>query len=225
MDTSGRKLYFEDPLLAMTVGGRFFVRAGAMIGYGILVALMIAFLTSGMQTLQWLSLFLMFFLFDRFYHRGEADYSLSEISLKEQINIARYLSFSARISIEKALDRTILAGEDFHLGLLKNVFSLQDMRVALAHMDIGRHEIDAKLRDYFNESFGSDDTLSDTKNAIGRLVTAAFYEAVAEKSNYIKPHHLIVALAGLRTSEYANRLFYLFIPDPKRIGQAVRTLV
>jgi len=210
MNLKEKNIYFNDPRINMTVGGRFFIRTITTAGYWIFVALALAFLISDVSVLRWLSIFLLFFVFSSLLYRERADNSLKSLPDEGKINAAKYFSPPAWSAIERALDRHIIGGEDFHLCLLKNIFARNEMKIALLNTKIGKHEIDAKLNDYLREDMTIGLSKNSAKEEIGKLAIASFYEAMRTSSNYVEPAHIFLAIKKLKSSEYSERLLNLF---------------
>jgi len=212
------RVYFDDPRLSMTIGGRFFARTIPLIFYGILSALTVTFVLSGIPQLMWLSILMMFFLLDRWYHRKEGEIVVKIIGVSKSINVSGCLSPSAWSSIESAIDVHILGGGDLQLRIIKNLIRKEEMQSILESAQIEKFEIEAKLDNYIKKSVGAGNWGNVGRENVGLMVRNSYFEALHSESDFIEPQHLFFALKKMGGNEFVNKLFGLFLFDESKIN-------
>ena len=90
-DSNRYELYFDEPYLRMTVGGRFTVRVVGYVANVVLLFTMGTFLISQISALRYSGVFLALYFADRLVHWGQADLPVSELPERGRINIARIM--------------------------------------------------------------------------------------------------------------------------------------
>jgi len=203
------KIYYREPRLEMSIGGRFLIRAFVYIGYGFLIALTVSFLLSDIRALRWLSVFLAMFFVQRFYDRGKADNSLLKLRAGEKVNVADYMSPSAWRIIEYAFDRATVGGGDFCLLAMKALLSKANVRTAFVKLEINPREVNQKLDDYIKESKSQKASKDKIKKEVEDLAVSAFNRAFKSGDKYIREYHLAGALCFVK-DDWVERIFGLF---------------
>lgn len=204
------ELYFDDPRLRMTIAGRFTVRVVTYIAYLVLLFAAGAFLISEVGRLRYFGIFLILFFLDRIVHWGEADFPISELPSQGRINLARLIEPSAFAALGRAFDRSLVAKQDFFLGVADRLLGLDHTEEGLRRLDIKPEEFKAKLDEFLAQPIPVE-TASRAeylKNAEA-LVIAAFGEALAAGHNSIEPSDLFSALAKIKSGT-VDRLFNIF---------------
>src|ERR1700733_7406342 len=135
-EASKYQLYFDDPRLKMTVAGRFTVRVLSYISYLVVIAATVTFLISENRSLQFVGLFLVLFLIDRFVHRRQADIPISELPKQGKINLARYVSPASFSAIDRAFDKALVAKEDLYLVIAEKLLGFPQIANGLVRLDI-----------------------------------------------------------------------------------------
>ncbi len=228
-DSDRYEIFFDDPYLRMTVGGRFTVR---VVGYLANIILLFAagtFLISQIAALRALGVFLALYFIDRLVHWGEADLPISELPAKGRVNLARMLQPSARAMLGRAFDRGLIARRDFFLECADRLVGLDHIEEGLRRLDVKPGEFKAKLADLIAQAPAAAQPViapaaapalpvaAPSRAALRdgylrgaeTLVTAAFAGALEGGHEFIELHDLFSALPAM-PSELARRLFGTF---------------
>ena len=140
-----RTIYFEEPRLQMSVGGRFLVRLITYCVYAILVVGAATLLLSDLRELRAIGILLGLFLLDRAMGAKKARRSLVRLPAG-RVNAAEYLAPQAYRIIERALDRVSLQGGDFVLECSRLLLDRREIQLAFMRMDIDADEVKKKLK-------------------------------------------------------------------------------
>lgn len=217
MERSQRpNLYFNDPRLAMTIGGRIFARIVAYIGYLVLFASVFTFLISDVNAPRAFGVVLLLFLIDRLIHLREADRELRELPVDESANLARFLRPAAFSVIEKSFDKCSITKRNFFLEVVIRLLDVSAISEGLERLDIKKEEFKQKAEEFLAQSAGNRDsgvpTKEELRDKVEFLVLRAFGRAMAAGHRFIEPSDLFSALP-LVGEGYLNRIFNLFSID------------
>jgi ATP-dependent Clp protease ATP-binding subunit ClpC len=204
------ELYFEDPYLRISVGGRFTVRVVSYLANIVLLFAAGTFLISQITALRYLGAFLVLYFIDRVAHWGEADLPISELPAQGRVNLARILRPNARAMLGRVFDHGLIAKRDFFLSCADRLVGLDHIEEGLRRLDVKPAEFKAKLAEFLAAPVPADAVsreayLRDTEALIG----AAFAEALAGGHEFIELHDLFSALATM-PADAMKRLFGMF---------------
>jgi len=133
-----RSFYFRDSRLTMTFVGRFLVRVVGYVALLFILAAIATFLISKIPWLMSLAVLLLFFVFDYFVFRKEADRSLFEIPKKGGVNLADYVGPAAFSVLERALDKSSLNKTNLTMEIMKQKAKERQTGL-LMQKETGRH--------------------------------------------------------------------------------------
>ena len=222
-------LYFSEPRLKMSVVERVLTRLIIYCFYIILIATVITFLISDIKILFWLGVLGLLFLIDRLIHFNQADKSLADLKIKKlglnedkQINVANYLTPDSLRILERALEKTLVANNNFFLYLIKFLLENHDIKEGLLRMDISIKEFEQKIDELLtgNKEIASPSARNDIINKIENLLKIAFQISLANQERFIEPRNLFSALSFVG-DEKINRLFGLFSIDSSDLENAL----
>jgi ATP-dependent Clp protease ATP-binding subunit ClpC len=221
-ETSSKlEIYFDDPRLKMTIGGRFLVRAIGYITYLVLVAAMLTFLISGIKSLFFVGVFFALFFVDRFYHRREADLPISELPKDGKVNLAHLVTPASFSTMSRAFDKGIIMKRNFFLLFAKQLLELEQIEEGLRRLDVKPEEFKQKLDEFASRGEATTGVSGDAYLAKAELLTAnAFKGALTAGHDFIEFPDFFSALATVGDEE-TNRLFNLFSIDPGDLDKAL----
>ncbi len=218
MNNQPLKFYFHDSRLQMTHLGRLSVRVVFYATYGILIASCVTFLISDIPWIYWSGVLLLLVLSDRAKHFGRADRSLRD-KLFGDVNLARYVSPAGFSILEYAYERSLFAGGNFYLFILKKLLERKDINAGLARMDLNPEEVSAKVEELLRESLEDKKYLPDGTDHKQRLIAEiekiaglAHKRAVIADNRFIEPKDIFAALSYCESSAVL-RVLQLFNID------------
>ncbi len=214
-----RAIYFYEPRLRMTVGGRFIVRLITYCVYAILIVGAITMLLSDLRELRAIGVLLGLFLADRALGVKKARRSLARLPASAS-NAADYFTPHTYRIMERALDRASLHGSDLALECFKLLLGRRDIQLALVRMDIRADEVAARLEKALTEAPGkrmNREALDQTVRALG---IAAFEASRAAASAHVEPKDLFVALGKL-PHEGIERIMKVYEVNPEDLIHAL----
>ena len=219
-------LVFSEPRLLMNMFGRFVIRLITYCGYALLGATTAVFLLSDAKPLFWVGIFGLIFSIDRLFYVGEAEKSLIELNAEEikdgqKINTAQYLSPASFLILEKAMEKSLITGNGFHLHLAKFLIENRDVQEGLMRMDVPLKEFGQKIDGLIKEE-KTDSKISreDLINKIGILSKIAFGLGLNGQGKFIEPVNIFSALTFIG-DEKINRVVSLFSISPNDLDNAL----
>ena len=217
------ELYFDDPRLRMTIGGRLFVRAGVYIGYLVWVAAAFTFtfvVSGGLGWLHAIGVFFILVLLDRLIHSGHADRFLTELPRGGRINLAKYLSPAAYSVLEKAFDKSLLTKKDFFLEVLEQCLQIAEIKNGLMRLDVSVEEFKQKLDQISSAPKESKPTKDDLRKSVETLAVLALKQAVEASNKCIEPRDIFSAMPLVESPE-TKRIFNLFEVETGDLSRAL----
>ncbi|MDO8429975.1 MAG: ATP-dependent Clp protease ATP-binding subunit [bacterium] len=200
-------LYFSDPRFQMTHAGRLFLRTVFYATYGILAAACLVFLLSDIKWLFWTGVLLLLILLDRLKHFGQADRSLLRDGLKENSNLAKYITPSTFAILEYAFERALVAKGNFYLFLMRRLVDRKDIKVGLVRMDLKPEEVYNKVDELLKTSIGDEKYLGDPKEQaknllmeIEKILKISLGQAILADNRFIEPKDVFAALSHCDSS-------------------------
>ncbi len=219
------ELYFDDPRLRMSLGGRFLVRALTWIAYLIMLAATCTALISEIPALRDLGIFLALVLIDRIVHVREADLPVSELPPSGKINVARLMRPASLAVLGRVFDRGMIAKRDFFLVTAGRLLDLDHIEEGLRRLDVEPKEFKTKLKEFLmgvsGDAAAEGGSVRDVylKNA-EELAVAAFRIAIGAGHNFIELSDLFSALP-VAGSEQVQRLFGMFAIEAGDLNRAL----
>lgn len=217
---SSLAVYFDEPRLSLSFGGRILVRVVSNLAYFLALVSAAAFFISDLAWMRWLSVLLLLFLADRLFHSRAADKPLTELPSAGKVNLAVYLSPGALAVVERAFDRSAFTRESFRLELVRVLLRRREIKEALRRLDVSPEEFLAKTEDLLQLSRAQKESKLDRLSAAEALIGRAFQYALAEKHEYIEAHDLFAVLPST-ADEFTRRLFDLFEIAAGDLEQAI----
>ncbi len=208
-------IYLSEPRFKMNIVGRLLTRLITYCAYAIFMAIIVTCLISDLKWLFWLGIIGLLFLIDRLIHFGRAEKSLIDLKIKpnQKINIAHYLTPSSSAILEKSLEKTLIAGNDFFLHLIKILSENRDIQEGLIRMDVNLKEFKQKIDDLLKETRKDrklpKESRQDLINKIEVLLRGAFKLSLENQEQFIEPRGLFSSLNFIN-NEKISRLFSLF---------------
>lgn len=215
------EIYFKDSRLLLSAFGEALVRLIAYTTYIFLGAAAFLMFFSDLSFLQWASLLLGFFLFDRLLHAGKGEKTLGELKGK-QINVAEAMTPGAYRLLSHAFRKSLMTGQDFHFLLFSDLVRRKDIREALVRLDVPLKEFFDKLHEYGSDAL----ILKEKKNkqelfkSLKSVSLIAYENAVKTGERYIEPRNIFPAVAAGKNVS-VTKLLNLFDVSPESISDAI----
>jgi ATP-dependent Clp protease ATP-binding subunit ClpC len=219
-DLKDKKIFFNDPRLQMTLGGRMLVRITSFSFNLILFILTFIFLISEINRFKWLGILLLFYWIDKFIFRGEPDYSLEEIINKKEINIAKVLKPDAFHLIEKIYDKSLILKKDFYVELAFKLLGEESIQKSLKRLNLNPEEFRQKLEELY-ERYPFSEKKENLNLKIENLLLEAFSYSLEHNKHFITKNSLFVALFKIKDQKIFQDLLNIFNLDDYKISQAV----
>ncbi|MDO8467037.1 MAG: ATP-dependent Clp protease ATP-binding subunit [bacterium] len=213
------EIYFDEPRLKMTLAGRLFVRVCVYAGNAVLIVAAALFLSEDVPELKAAGALLTLFLLDRFRTFNHAERFLTRLPVG-RINAARYIPPSSYAAIEWAADRSIFAGGNVYLYLLKKLASRKEIAEGLLRMDIAVVDLESQIEKIASASGNIKETKDVILGKIGILVGKAFDEAMQTSSAEIEPKDFFAALDNLGDPDL-DKIFQFFDVDKGDLESAL----
>ena len=207
---SEKKTYFyNNPLINLSVTGRFIVRAVSYIGYGVAIIGGLIFWSSDVAQLHAAGAIIGLYLASRLVKANKPERALTHLSLRHP-NIALYVSPRTERLVESAFDKASLHGGDVELRLLKALLLQPEIKQILIRMDVDHGGFSQKVDGYLTETMRQGkQSNKDRVAAIERLMIGAFLRAANNYGTAVKVYYLFGAF-GDSQNEHIKRLFSLF---------------
>jgi len=212
-------IYFREPRLNFGTFAEFLVRLVSYLSYVVLSAGTLILLFSDLNSSKWLAILIALFLADRLRHFGEAEKHLNELK-GENVNLASVLTPAAYKTINYALRKSLLTGQNFHLVLFQQLLKRGDAREAFRRLDIPFNEFDSKLAGFLNGINPVKIERAELLKSIETLIMAAYKIAIATNEKFIEPRNLLAAIPLGGNSE-TLKLFELFNLEGLDIQEAI----
>ncbi len=205
----------------MTFVGRFLVRVVGYVALLFILAAIATFLISKIPWLMSLAVLLLFFVFDYFVFRKEADRSLFEIPKKGGVNLADYVGPAAFSVLERALDKSSLNKTNLTMEIMKQIIGTPSVKEGLMRMDVPYSDFAEKTENFLKEyPEGGADTKAEKLQEIESLVSKAFLRAVEKKHDNIETSDLFSAMSA-SGNELVERLFAVFSIEREDLEKAL----
>jgi ATP-dependent Clp protease ATP-binding subunit ClpC len=224
--TSQYEIYFNDPRLRMSLGGRLVVRIVTWAWYLILLSATALFLLSDIARVWWIGAALLLFLLDRLAHRGEADMPFWELT-GGKVNAAKVMRPAVLALLERAFDRAIVTQRDFYLEVVAKLAENADVRAAFLRLDVPPEEFKQKLEALLTEKPAEPRTGEEVRKEAEALAVQAFREAYMAGHNFIEFEDCFAALACTTKEgnmclgdELVERLFTVFSIESGDLARA-----
>lgn len=212
-------LYFNEPRLKMSLGGRLIVRLVVYATYGCLAALTILFLIGDIRSLKSAGMLFGLFLLDRLRNSGKAEKSLARLP-SGKTNVADFVSPAAFGILEWAFDRALLTGGNLYIYLAQKLAKRKDIQEGLLRMDIQPKDLVAQIENYSEKHASSKLSKDLLLQQIERLISAAFGHAVKTGSEQVEPKDIFSAL-NVAGDENVSKIFKLFEIDEGDLENAL----
>lgn len=212
-------LYFDDPRLKMSVGGRLLVRLISYVAYGILAAVTILFLIGDVSSLRYLGGLFGLFLLERLIYFKKAEKSLARLPAG-RVNTAEFLSPASFSILEWALDRSTLAKGNLYLYAVSKLIRRDEIREGLLRMDIKPQDLTAQVDDYLGKSLPVKKEKIELLKQIEKLVLAAFAHALKTGNYQIEPKDIFSGLSATG-DETISKILRLFDVDENDLENAL----
>jgi hypothetical protein len=208
-------LFFYEPRLSMTVGGRFLVRVVSWIAYLVFIAGTFTLLLSDIDRLRILGAFLGLIFVYLLIHRNDGDVPIAELDEKlsvagTKINVATSMRPTTFTVLERSFDTGIIGKRNFFFEVAERLLEFPEIRAELRRRDVPLNNFKQKLDEFASELQG----VAATKHAYLKdselLAITAFQQAIAAGHDFIEPSDLFSALPKLGDMK-TNRLFELFL--------------
>ncbi len=197
----------------------FLIRLVSYLSYVVLSAGTLILLFSDLNSSKWLAILIALFLADRLRHFGEAEKHLNELK-GENVNLASVLTPAAYKTINYALRKSLLTGQNFHLVLFQQLLKRGDAREAFRRLDIPFNEFDSKLAGFLNGISPVKVERAELLKSTETLIIAAYKIAIATNEKFIEPRNLLAAIPLGGNSEVL-KLFELFNLEGLDIQEAI----
>ncbi len=216
------ELYFDDPRLRMTIGGRFLVRVVSYVSYLFIVAAFFTLFFSGIRPLQSLGALIALFLIDYFLHFREADSHLTELPSGEAlVNAARYLSPAAFSHIEHAYQRSSFSRGNFFVELAVQLLGVREIREGINRLDVKPTEFKEKAEELLRAEDNREKITKDERRAkVALLGTRAFTQALRSERRFVGISDVFSALS-LVGDPLIDRLFNVFAIESGDLERAL----
>lgn len=211
------EIYFRDPLLVMSYGGRLTARIVMNVWMIVHVAATATLILSDISWVFWFGVINALYLLDRLLRFGDADRTLTE-GHENVGNIVLYLSPRARRIIVSAYNKAAVVGGGFFLNLARLLTETKSARGMLARLEVGKEEFDVKLDEYLSRESASFKDKQRLINEVEHLVFAAF--SARESGQQFIDHVDLFAALGSVESEQLTSLFHLFDVDENALRRA-----
>jgi ATP-dependent Clp protease ATP-binding subunit ClpC len=208
----GERIYFNDPRLLMTLGGRMTARVLSYVSYLVLAAALVTFIMSDLTWMKAAGIFLALFLGDRVMHLNEADKQLTELPKRGMVNLADYLQPKAFSALEKAFDRSSITLHNFFIETVLQLLDFEEIKDGLRRLDVKADEFKQKAEELLNVGLQDKATAPQKEERlkqVGLLVANALEQALSSSHRFIEPSDLFSA-AAMVEDEAASRLFNVF---------------
>jgi hypothetical protein len=203
-------LYFDEPRLRMTVGGRIIVRIVTYVTYLVLAVTGVALLISEISPLDYLGVFILLVLLDRWIHRGEGDASIQKILKDGHPNVAQALRSQAFAAIGRAADRSSITKKPFFLEVTARLIELSEIEDDLKHMNVDPKEFSAKLEEVLSRPAPAEAGSREDYLPHAALLTKEAFVVAADKAHrFIDSRDLFAALRNVH-DERLDQLFQTF---------------
>ncbi len=205
------ELYFDDPRLRMTFGGRFLIRLVSYSFYAFgIVFIGVSFL-SDIMPLKWFALLLSLVWLDRLFHSGRAERTLIFVPKRGRINTALYVTPAAFRTLLFAFERAKSFRGNIHLLLLKRLLEQKEMRRAFLKIDVDETEFRGKLDEHIEKSMqeAKKKTRDELLQSSAKLATFAFDAARKSDAHYIEMPDFLTALGQVDDGDLTH-LFEIF---------------
>ncbi|HUX35790.1 MAG TPA: ATP-dependent Clp protease ATP-binding subunit [Candidatus Paceibacterota bacterium] len=144
-DNKKIELYFREPRLLMTLGGRIFIRIASYVSYIVFLVAGLTLVFSDVTRLKLLGVLILLFFADIIFHYGEGDKPFSEMEEEGRINLAGHLSPVAYSALEKSFDRSLLSKNNLFLETAKELLTRKEIREGLMRLDLEPEEMEHKI--------------------------------------------------------------------------------
>lgn len=220
--TSSSKIYFKEPRLEMTIGGRFLTRVVFGLGYFLFFGLTLTIFISGIINFFWIGILFLLFLIDRFFHLRNPDYTIKEIVNKNKINLAQVLSPYALRVIEKSYEKSLILKKDICFLIIKELLDNEIINLILKRLEINPNDFKSKLENLLNkenqELEKTDKTELNLK--IEKIMTEAFKYCLRHNIDFIDETSLFFGIFNLREKQLDDLLNF-FKVDILTLEQAI----
>lgn len=192
-----KPLFIHDARLEMSVAVRFLARTASAILYGLFLAGSVSGLISDVPRLRWLGFLLAAFIIDLFLHRNSSPRNL--LNEDPAGNLADFLTPASHRLLERALDKSILAGGDILLRLMEELSDHRDIIEILSRLEINRSQLENHLIKSLSRSpsqppANPDHNRDSLLPTLFSVLPAAALSARALGSLGIKPAFLLIGL-------------------------------
>ncbi len=220
-DESAYELYFDEPRLRMTIGGRLLVRVVGFVSYLFLVAASATLLFSDVRGFRAAGFFLLLFLTDRFVHRRDADKHLTELPAGGRVNVAPYLMPRAALALEDAFQHSRISRSNFLVEIALTLLKHREIEEGIKRLGIQPAEFGEKLEEFLPAAkSGGRISREEIHAQAEALATKAFEGARRHKHRFVKPADLFSALSSVE-DESVKRVFNIFSVDPGDLNLAL----
>ncbi|TSC96121.1 MAG: ATP-dependent Clp protease ATP-binding subunit ClpC [Parcubacteria group bacterium Athens1014_26] len=202
MIREGINLYFSDPRLMMSPGGRFLVRFVSYFVYAILIAACAIFLLADIKWIFWSGVLLLLFLSERLINLNKGERSLQQKKLRGDVNLAKYLSPPAFMAVEYSFERASVLGGSFCLFLLKRLINGRGIKTGLIRMGINSVEFLNKVDDVLGKSLKNNNNSGSKEDRkkyllaeVQKIISISLEEAFNLHNGFIDPSNIFTALS------------------------------
>ncbi len=220
---SGKKgIYFSDPRLEMGFLERLATRIVVFVFYIVLAIVAGLLILTEDSNIRYLGFLLVIFLIDRIFHFNEPFKKIDkgfnkQLTAGKAINLADYSQDSFKRFLEVAIEKTILAGANFHLRLLDEFLSLKEFQNVLSKLDVKPEEFRYHIHEALTKGEGDKKTKKELLVMSGNLAINALSYC---RGQYLKPKDLFLALFFVDDQEIGRLLTY-FNLNPEDVKVAI----
>lgn len=214
-----RELYFKEPRLQMTIGGRLLVRLVTYAGYALTLIATAMFLAGDVRPLRAAGALLGLFLLSRIKSIGKAERDLVRVP-RGRVNVASFLSPGSFSVLEWAFDRASLTGGNFYLYAAKRLIGRRDVREGLLRMDIKPTDLENKLDSFLRAAPSQKLDKKQLLERAASLAAGAFNAAYKTGGSQIEPKDLFSAVCA-SGDEAIGKIMKIFNIDPGDLENAL----
>jgi len=195
-----KELYFKEQRFFLTRSGELFARIFSRFFYLVLFVVAVVGFFAEATALKGLAFLLTFFLIDRFFHRREGEYAITEI-MKGNGNVALALTPAAYRAINMAFRKSLSLGKPFSLALFESLLKEKDVKESLRRLDYELKDVIEKITARMVETGTQKKTKQELIEKIEDVVKQAFQNAYAIDELFIDSRNLFSALFSIEDKD------------------------
>ena len=199
---SPKKLFFQDPRLALSPFAAFFIRLVTYSTYALLATAMVFTLVSELVALRWFGILLALFLGDRLLHFRKGEKILDEIE-QEGGNVAFAMTASAFRLLDRAFRKSRMLRTNVYLVLLAELAERHDIRESLRRLDVSPRDFTTTVQEALRKDQQGKQGVPSDFSSVEKFCLIAYESARNTNERFIEPRNLFAALTAVPDASLA----------------------